>query len=134
MSKKEQRNFTGSIALSKLNHVIMIKKNKKGKKIKCLVIPIKENFLIEGKEDSVYLPLRIITKTEEDDYGQHGFISQSVDSKVYKKAKEKGGELFEKIQTLPILGNIKDWSNAGDNKKDGDGKKGEIDENDDLPF
>jgi len=130
-SKEGQRKFSGSIALSKLVHVRMKKKNKKGKKIDCLVIPIKENFLVEGKEGAVYMPISVITKTEEDQYGQHGFIGQNADSKTYKDASEKEKE---KIGKLPILGNIKDFEFNQSSSNDTAGSKGQVEEDDDLPF
>jgi len=132
-SSTEQRTFSGSLALSKLKHVIMKKKNKKGKKIKMICIPIDANFLIEGKEGAVYMPIRVIAKNEEDQFGQHGFISQSVDSKMWKAADD---ELQEKMRDTPILGGIKDWGFEDKSSDDSSGSMadGEIDEDDDLPF
>ena len=132
-SSGEQRSFTGSLALSKLKHVIMKKKNKKGKKIKMICIPIEANFLIEGKDNAVYMPIRVIAKNEEDQYGNHGFISQSVDSKAWKAADD---ELQDEMRKTPILGNIKDWEfeKGSSNDSSGSMSDGEIDEDDDLPF
>lgn len=126
-----QKKFSGSIALSKLTHVIMTKKNKKGKEIKGLFIPIKENHLIEGKEGAVYMALNIITKSPQDDYGQNGFISQN-GNKKWSECSEKEKEAFK---ALPILGNIKDFEDTqGSSSNDTSGSKGEVDEDDDLPF
>lgn len=137
MAKKKKKqasgdltSYVGSIALSKLIHVRMKKKGKKGKKVDCIVIPIKQNHLFEGKEGAVYLPLRIVTRSEEDQYGQHGFISQSVSSEEYKEASDKQKEKFKE---LPILGNFKNFG-AESSSNDSTGSKGEIDEDDDLPF
>jgi len=128
MSKKS---YSGSIALSKLVHVIQKKKGKSGK-IDCIVIPIDQNYLVRGKDNAIYLPLRVITKVEEDQYGQHGFISQSVDSAVYKAAND---ELKEELKKLPILGNIKDFSGAGSgNDTSGAAAQEILEEDDDLPF
>lgn len=130
-SAKGQKNYSGSIALSKLKHVIMKKKNKKGKKIECLVIPIDENYFVRGKDGAIYMPIRIITKEEQDEYGQNGFIVQSVDSKVWKDANEKKKE---KLNKLPIIGNIKDFTSGGSSNA-ASGKAGkDIGEDDDLPF
>lgn len=134
-----QRKFSGSIALTKLEHVIMEKKNKKGKKIECIVIPVDKNYIERGKDKkgnptgALYLNVSVITKTEEDEYGQHGFIGQNVSSTMWKEAKDKEKE---KMGKLPILGNIKDFSfNADDYQADTSGAAGEpVGEDDDLPF
>lgn len=126
-----QKKFSGSIALSKLTHVIMTKKNKKGKEIKGLFIPIKENCLVEGKEGAIYIAVTVVTKTPQDDYGQNGFIAQN-GNKKWSEASEKEKEIFK---GLPILGNIKDFEDhKGTSSSDSSGSKGDIDEDDDLPF
>ena len=126
------KNYSGSLALSKLKHVRMKKKGKGGKKVDCLVIPIKANYFVEGKEGAVYMPIRVITKDEEDKYGQHGFVSQSVDTKVWKAADEDQREVFNE---LPILGNIKDFTGGGDSDAGSGAASDEVlDEDDDLPF
>jgi hypothetical protein len=134
-----QRKFAGSIALTKLQHVILEKKNKKGKKIECIVIPIDSNYIERGKDKdgklngALYMNVSVITKTEEDEYKQHGFIGQNVSSTMWKEAKPKEQE---KMGKLPILGNLKDFSFNSDNyTADTGGSAGEpIDEDDDLPF
>lgn len=133
-----QRKFSGSIALTKLEHVILKKKNKKGEEIECLLIPIDKNYMERGVDKdgkatgAIYLNVNVITKTEEDDFKQHGFIGQSVSSKMWKNAKDKEKE---KMGKLPILGNIKDFSfNSEDYNADTKGSAGTIDEEDDLPF
>ena len=128
-----QRKFSGSIALTKLTHAVMTKKNKKGKKIDCLVIPIDQNYLVRGKEGALYMPISVITRSEEDQYGQHGFIGQNADSKAYKAADE---DEKEKMAKLPILGNIKDFGAvSGGSNNDTSGNAGSFNEDeDDLPF
>lgn len=133
-----QRKFVGSVNLAKLQHVIMEKKNKKGKKVECILIPVDSNFIEKGVDKegkfngAYYLNVNVITKTEEDEYKQHGFIGQSVSSKMWKEAKEK---VQEKMRKLPILGNLKDFDfNAGDYNSEASGNQGHIEENDDLPF
>lgn len=126
-----QKKFSGSIALTKLVHVVMKKKNKKGKEIKGLFIPIKENHLVEGKEGAIYMALSVVTKTPQDDFGQNGFIAQN-GGKKWSEASEKEKEQYK---ALPILGNIKDFEDSkGTSSNDTSGSKGEIDEDDDLPF
>ena len=120
------KNYSGSIALTKLKHVV--RKSKKGAKI--IVIPVEENYLVEGKDNAFYMPVRVITKAEEDQYGQHGFVSQSVDSKVYNAASEEEKEEFKK---LPILGNIKDFSGGGNDSSGAADNEIEASD-DDLPF
>lgn len=101
------RSLSGSIALTKLISYRTTMNNKKGEPVEVLVLPLAANHLVSGKEGAVYMPVRVYTKDEEDQYGQHGFISQSVDSKVYKEATEEQREEYKK---LPILGNLKDFA------------------------
>lgn len=128
---KVVRSLDGSIALSKLQHVMMNKKNKKGKKIRCIVIPVKENFLYESDKGGVYLNIRVNLKDKEDEFNQHGFVGQSVPSDIYKEASDKEKE---KMKKTPILGGLKDWEYDG-SSNDASGSAGDdIDEGDDLPF
>jgi hypothetical protein len=125
------RKLSGSIALSKLEHVMMDKKNKKGKKIRCIVIPIKSNYLFESKDGGVYMNVIVNLKDKEDQYNQHGFIGQSVPSDMYKEASE---EEKQQMKKTPILGGLKDWEFSA-TSNDTAGKAGDdIDEDDDLPF
>lgn len=127
----ETTKYSGGIALSKLKHVIMTKKNKKGKKIKGLFIPIEQNYLVEGKEGAVYMNINIIARSEQDDYGQNGFIAQN-GNKSWKDCSEEEQNIF---RDLPILGNIKNFeSSQSSGSSDSSGSKGHIDEDDDLPF
>lgn len=138
---QEKKTLTGSIALTRLVHVKMKKKNKKGELIECLVIPIKENALHENEYENrdgkkvteVSIPVRVLydpvtnPKTK-----QNGFIAKSLPSDVYKEKKED--EEFLKVQQ-PILGNIKDWSLSAPAPVSNDvGEKDSYDEDDDLPF
>jgi len=128
-----QRVLSGSLALTKMNHVRLKMKNKKGKKISLIAFPIDANFFVKGKDKALYMPICVIAKDEEDEYGQHGFVSQSVDSKAWKDANE---ELQEKMRKLPILGSLKDFSfEGGKNDNSGSASDDEFDpESDDLPF
>ena len=138
MSK--QRRLSGSLALSKLKHVLMTKKGKKDKKtgekkdIEGIFIPIDINYLTRGKEGAIYLNLSLVVKDEEDKFGQHGFIGQNADSDTYKKLKKKGGKKFDEIRKLPILGNVKDFENSGGSQDNSGAAGSKIDEDDDLPF
>jgi hypothetical protein len=128
-----QRTFSGSLAISKLKHKIINVKNDKQGDIKGIFIPIAMNHLVEGKNNALYLPVRVITHSEPDKYGQHGFVAQSVDSKVWKEATEAQKEAFK---SLPILGNIKDFDSGAN---DAAGQIEEltadtIDDTDDLPY
>ena len=124
--------YSGSIALTKLKHVLMTKKNKKGKKITGLFIPVKENYLVPGKDGAYYLSVNIVTKTPQDDYGQNGFVSQN-GNKKWSDSSEKEKEAFK---ALPILGNIKNFEDAkSTTQADTSGAAGgTVDEDDDVPF
>jgi hypothetical protein len=141
-SKKEKKSsssaetvmtkYSGSIALTKLKHVVMNKKGKKGKKITGLFIPVKENYLVPGKDGAYYLSVNIVTKTPQDDYGQNGFVSQN-GNKKWSECSEKEKNAFK---ALPILGNIKNFDDSqSTSQADTSGAASSaIDEEDDLPF
>lgn len=117
--------YSGSIALTKLQSAIIT--TKKG--TRAIVLPIDPNFL-EEKDGAVYMQVNIVIRPEKDKYGQDGLISQKLPSAKYKElGKEKANEI-----ELPILGNIKDFSNIGDSAG-ATQVAGNIDpEEDDLPF
>lgn len=117
--------YSGSIALTKLQSVIIT--TKKG--TKSILIPIDSNYL-EENNGAIYLPVNVVVRPEKDQYGQDGLISQKLPSTKYKElGKEKANEI-----ELPILGNIKDFSNVGDSAG-ATQVAGNIDpEEDDLPF
>lgn len=120
-----QKFLSGSIALTKLESALIT--TKKGNR--AILIPIDKNHLqeIEGK---VYMPVSVCVKDTPDQYGQNGFISQSVSSEKYKEL----GKDKVKALNLPILGNIKDFGNANDASGVTE-IAGNIDpEEDDLPF
>lgn len=122
-----QKHYAGSLALTKLKSAIIT--TKKGNR--AIVIPIDDNFLVE-KDGAVYMPISILAKDEQDQYGQNGFISQSVSSDVYKElGKDKVKELG-----LPILGNFKHFANNTADSAGATVVNNAIDpeEDDDLPF
>lgn len=130
-SNDEQIRLSGGIALSKLKHVLMKKKNKKGKKIEGIFIPLNLNYLTKGKDGTgVYMDVNVVYVPKGDQYDQNGFISQSVNSKLWKEAEAKEQE---KMKKTPILGSIKDWGSSYESD-DNSGNAGDIDEEDDLPF
>lgn len=140
MSDKQ---LSGSLALTRLVHVVMEKKGKGGKMVKGLFIPIEANMLIEGKPNEegvtpIYMPINVRYKVVADERGQNGFVSKTIDSKTYKAMTDAEKEASKALS--PILGNIKDFSSGGgaavaDTKGDvGQGQVFNADSDDDLPF
>lgn len=121
-----QKNYSGSIALSKLQSAIIT--TKKG--AKCILIPLDANYLTE-KDGAVYMNCNVVVKDEQDQYGQNGFIAQKMDAEKYKAlGKEKANEI-----KLPILGNIKDFGSGGNDASGTTHVAMPINpEEDDLPF
>lgn len=148
-----QRNLSGSIALSKVKHVLMEVKGKPAedgseRMVKGMFVPFEANKLdiiekeIEleggkkGVEIQVYMPVRVVVKDEEDKYGQHGFISKSLSTKEYKALGE--GDAAKKLAEsfTPILGNMKEWKSDGSaNDSAGNESSGAtFTPSDDVPF
>lgn len=126
-----EKKLSGSIALTKLQHVIIEKKGKSGM-IKGIFIPIEANLLTE-KDGAVYMAVNVTVKDEQDKYGQNGFISKTTDSKIWKELDEAGKELAKTLS--PILGNIKDFSGGGSaNDTSGSQSAKPLSDEDDLPF
>ncbi len=127
-----KRKLGGSIAISKLKHdVINVKYG--NKKVPGIFLPIKQNHMVAGKSGAFYIPVRVIIYNEENEYGQHGMIAQSVDSKIYTEATDKQKEEFK---SLPIIANLKDFTSFS-NDASGKIEAGEPeveDQGDDLPF
>lgn len=121
------RTLTGSITLTKLPQVVLVdKKNKAGETVKCVLLPIEGNNLTL-KDGAVYMDVRVVTREEQDKFGQNGFIAKSLPSEVYKSLKDDKDAL-QKAQ--PILGNIKDWTQTTAQSEPAD----TIQDDDDLPF
>ena len=122
MSKLQS--YALSVSLTKLQHGFITTKNG----VKCLVIPIVENYLTE-KDGAVYMQTDIVTMDEADTNGNWGFQVQKLPT---DKWKELGAEKAKEIK-LPYLGNLKIFE-----RKSNDAIKaipieaGE--EADDLPF
>ena len=122
-----QKVYAGSIALTKLQSAIIT--TKKG--AKCLLIPIEKNYLTE-KDGSIYLNCNVVVREQPDQYGQDGFISQKLDTETYKAlGKEKANEI-----KLPILGNIKHFTNSQNDSAGTTTIEALInpEDDDDLPF
>lgn len=127
-----EKKLSGSIALTKLVHVITERKGKEGKTVRGLFIPIEANLLTE-KDAAVYMAVNVNYNTERNKYDQNGFISKTTDSSIWKNLDEAGKEEAKKLS--PILGNIKDWeSNVSSNDNAGAAVSGTVAEDDDLPF
>jgi len=125
-----EKKLSGSIALTKLRHVIMEKKGQSGM-VKGLFIPIDANLLVE-KDGAVYMSVNVNFKPEQDKYGQNGFISKTTDSKIWKELDEAGKDAAKELS--PILGNIKDWEGSSTNDTAGAASATVLKEDDDLPF
>lgn len=125
------KKLSGSIALTKLQHVVMEKQGKSGM-VRGLFIPIEANLLTE-KDGAVYMAVNVNVKEEPDRFGQNGFISKTTDSKIWKELDEAGKERAKDLS--PILGNIKDFSaSPSANDTAGAAATGTLKEDDDLPF
>ena len=124
-----EKKLSGSIALTKLKHVIMEKKGQSGM-IKGLFIPIDANLLVE-KDGAVYMSVNVNFKPEQDKYGQNGFINKTTDTKIWKELDDAGKDAAKELS--PILGNIKDWEGSS-NDTAGAAAPGVVKEDDDLPF
>lgn len=128
-----ERQLSGSIALTKLTHVLKEMPGKGKKPVLCLVIPIESNAL-EVKDNAVYMGVRVTTRDEADKYDQHGFISKTV-KRDKKWAEMTDAEKEAEKLLTPILGNIKDFSAGGSaNDTSGAASSDVLGEDDDLPF
>lgn len=87
-----------SVSLTKLKHGFVT--TKQG--VKCLVIPIEDNYLTE-KDGAVYMQTDLVTMDSEDTNGNWGFQVQKLPSEKYK---EIGADAAREIK-LPYLGNLK---------------------------
>lgn len=128
--------FSGSIALSKLKHVLMERKGKSGM-VKGIFIPIEANKLVEGKDNNgaVYMNINGKLVSEEDNYGNNGFISYRPNmGKKWSELTEAEKEASKELS--PILGNIKVWGNGGGGADDNSGaaSNSTLSDDDDLPF
>ncbi|MBB6109757.1 hypothetical protein SAMN05421821_105175 [Mucilaginibacter lappiensis] len=123
------KDLSGSIALTKLVHVMMDAKGKNGP-VRGIFIPIGANLLLE-KEKAIYMSVKVKVKEEADQFGQNGFISKTTDTNIWKGLNDAQKEEAKKLS--PILGNIKDWSTSV-NDTAGAASTETFTDDDDLPF
>ncbi len=102
-----KRTLSGSVNLAKLVSVMTSMTGKAGTPVKGLFIPFEPNHILATEKGNAYLNVRVIIRDEPDQYGQHGFIAQTVDSEKYKAASEDEKKALR--DKLPILGNLKDF-------------------------
>jgi len=125
-----KKNYAGSINLAKLKHVVREQKGKNGI-VKVVIIPLDANY-IEEKDGNLYMSVNVHTNDEQNEYKQNGFISQQAPSAVYKEASD---EQKEEFKNLPILGNIKDFSQSSNEQPTGAVQESPgVDADDSLPF
>jgi hypothetical protein len=119
-----------SVNLTKLKHVVRMINGNSGQPVECLIIPVKENNLYEGKEGMRGLNLKAWAvrepKTENKKTNTH-ILKQTVGKEAYENMTE------EEKREMPIIGNIFEWEGASDAPVASEEiDQFEIDEN--LPF
>jgi hypothetical protein len=128
---KMKRTLVGSLALSRLKHdTITVIYGKT--KVKGIFIPFKHNHIQEQENKAVYMPVRVLLFEQANRFGQHGMITQSVESSMWKEGTEVQREDF---RNLPILGNLKDFDLHTENINTMDNEQSQpVTRGDDLPF
>ncbi len=120
------KNFAVKLNLTQLNSITKEFKGKKGK-VKCIVIPIKENNLFQG-EKGVYLDLSgIALKNPKYPKQQTHLIKQNLPKEIYEKLTD------EKKKSLPIIGNGLMFNHREPDRVESTSLN-ESDIEDDLPF
>lgn len=141
------KTYSGSINLTKLKHVKLEmngKPNEDGtlRKVQGIFIPFEVNKLVvldkqvDGKtERSIFMPTRIIVKSEQDANGQNGFIAKSLSTEDYKLLKTDEEKKAAQEELMPILGSIKDFSGGGgDQAATGSVSDNTFTPSDEVPF
>lgn len=100
------RKFAGSIALTKMKHVIKKMKNRSGQLVDVIILPIDANYLVRDTKGRVYIDMNIILHDEPDQYNQDGFMPQKIPTDIWKNATEEQRQAMQK--DTPILGNFID--------------------------
>jgi len=119
-------NFAVKINLTQLKSITKEFKGKKGK-VKCIVIPIKENNLFQG-EKGIYLDLSgIALKNPKFPKQQTHLIKQNLPKEIYSALTD------EQKKELPIIGNGLVFAHREPEQVASE-VLGEIDTKDDLPF
>jgi hypothetical protein len=121
--------ITGKLNLAKLVHVVQLKKNKEGKEIECLVIPIEANHLFKGKDGNVYLDMVAFDlKKVNETTGDTHLVKQSLPKDVRESMTE------EQKNNTPIIGNLKVGGSAQSETPNNAAPGVTLKEDDDLPF
>ena len=128
MKKQTNARYYGTLALSKFKSAVIKVKDKQGKPVRGLFIPLDANYLFEGKQH-IYASVGL-TLHDRDEYDNDGFISQQVSADVYKKADDQQKEV---LSNLPILGNFKKSAGVASGSDDFDAEP-EVEDDDGMPF
>lgn len=123
-------NISGKLNFRQLLSHVMNMKGKNGDQVRCLIIPIKENHLVEG-EKGVYLDFTgfEIAKEKRGDRKDTHLVKQSLPKEVYETMTD------DQKQQLPILGNLIVWGFQEPSPREFEmGAAGGAPEEDDLPF
>jgi hypothetical protein len=119
----------GKINLAKLKSTVMDLKGKSGNPVKCLIIPIEENYLFHSQQGAVYLDVICFESTSIPEY------THSIKQSLPKDIREKMTK--EEQNSFPFLGNLELMTSA---VNDGGVKSSELPEGvhapelNDLPF
>lgn len=120
------RNFAVKLNLTQLSNVVREFNGKSGK-VKCIVLPIKENHLCQG-EKGIYLELTgIALKDPKYPKQQTHLVKQNFEKEVYSQFSE------EEKKSLPILGNGIYFSPIEPDAVQSE-EIADIEASDDLPF
>ena len=122
-------NISIKLNLAALKAVRRMEKGKSGE-VDCLIIPIKDNFLFEGKNGALYLDCTAFEfKEKKDDRKDTHLVKQSYPAEVFKAMSD------EDKRATPIIGNCTVWT--GDKSPNGSAVENgapRIEPKDDLPF
>ena len=119
----------GKFNLAAFKHVFMKKKNKEGKEITGIFIPLEANSLFHSEKGGVYFDMVAFQMKQAKDYATH-IIKQSFN----KETREKMSD--EEKQNQPIFGNLQvnDGQPQAENNNAGGSQVYDSEANDDLPF
>jgi hypothetical protein len=128
MSKKV---YSGSIALTKLNHV----KFKSPKGADCLLIPIDLNLFEVDDKGNVYLPISLLVLAERTEKNQDGYVFKSIGPKVFKAASDEQKAKWKEKDNpdTTILGSFRHFE-SNQNDSSGAMAEDQVINEDDLPF
>lgn len=96
-------NISAKINLRQFKSHVATLKNKAGKPIECLILPIDENFLFRG-EKGIYLDLQAYElKERKEGQKETHLVKQSIPKKIFDTMTDSEKD------SLPILGNMTVW-------------------------